>query len=64
MVGVQDQHTEVPRAFVTLHPGFATGQKTAEDIQGFVGQRVSDHKQLRSGVVFGKTVLRLLPGKI
>lgn len=64
MVGIQDLGTEVPRAFVALLPGTEADQKTAEDIQDHVKQRVSDHKQLRGGVVFVKTVPRLLSGKV
>jgi 4-coumarate--CoA ligase len=58
------QDTEVPRAFVALRPGVEDRQKTAGDIQDYVKQRLSDHKQLRGGVVFVDSVPRLLSGKI
>lgn len=64
VVGVQGQDTEVPRAFVALRPGIETDDKIAEIIQDFVKRRVSDHKQLRGGVVFVDTVPRLLSGKV
>ncbi|KAG9966462.1 acetyl-CoA synthetase-like protein, partial [Aureobasidium melanogenum] len=64
VVGNLHQETEVPRAFIALCPGVEASQKTAEDIQGYVKQRVSDHKQLRGGVVFIESVPRLLSGKV
>jgi 4-coumarate--CoA ligase len=64
VIRVVAQDTEVPRAFVALHPGVEECQQTVEDIQDHVKQRLSDHKQLRGGVVFVKTVPRLLSGKV
>ncbi|KAI4717602.1 acetyl-CoA synthetase-like protein [Aureobasidium sp. EXF-10727] len=64
VAGVVVQDTEIPRAFVALRPGAEDCQKTADDIQDYVKQRVSDHKQLRGGVVFVEAVPRLLSGKV
>ncbi|KAI4853312.1 acetyl-CoA synthetase-like protein [Aureobasidium sp. EXF-8845] len=64
VIGVVAQHTEVPRAFVALHPGLKSCQQTVEDIQDHIKQRLSDHKQLRGGVIFVETVPRLLSGKV
>ncbi|KAG9951420.1 acetyl-CoA synthetase-like protein, partial [Aureobasidium melanogenum] len=64
VAGIQAQDAEVPRAFVALRPGVNADEQTVEEIQGHVKQRVSDHKQLRGGVVFVKSVPRLLSGKI
>ncbi|KAG9596126.1 acetyl-CoA synthetase-like protein, partial [Aureobasidium melanogenum] len=64
VVGILHQKTEVPRAFITLRPGVEASQKTAEDIQGYFKQRVSDQKQLRGGMVFVDSVPRLLSGKV
>jgi 4-coumarate--CoA ligase len=64
VAGVKAQDTEVPRAFVALRPGVESCTKTAEDIEDYVKQRLSDHKQLRGGVVFVETVPRLLSGKV
>ncbi|KAH0371408.1 acetyl-CoA synthetase-like protein, partial [Aureobasidium melanogenum] len=64
VVGIQNQETEVSRAFVALRPGVNANGKTTEDIQEFVKRRVSHQKQLRGGVVFVETVPRLLSGKI
>jgi 4-coumarate--CoA ligase len=64
VTGVVADDTEVPRAFVALRPGVEDRQKTAEDIQDYVKQRLSDPKQLRGGVVFVDSVPRLLSGKI
>ncbi|CAD0090117.1 unnamed protein product, partial [Aureobasidium vineae] len=64
VAGVVAQDTEIPRAFVALRPGADDCQKTADNIQDYVKQRVSDHKQLRGGVIFVETVPRLLSGKV
>ncbi|CAD0114556.1 unnamed protein product [Aureobasidium uvarum] len=58
------QDTEVPRAFIVLRPIADDSQEIADDIQDYVKQRVSDHKQLRGGVVFVEAVPRLLSGKV
>jgi 4-coumarate--CoA ligase len=64
VIGVAAQDTEVPRAFVALRPNVEDCQQTVEDIQDYIKQRLSDHKQLRGGVVFVETVPRLLSGKV
>ncbi|KAG9698234.1 acetyl-CoA synthetase-like protein, partial [Aureobasidium melanogenum] len=64
VAGIQAQDTEVPRAFVALRPDVDTNEQTAADIRGHIKQRLSDYKQLRGGVVFVKSVPRLLSGKI
>lgn len=64
VAGVRAHGTEVPRGFVALRPGIENGQGTAENIQDFVKQHLSDHKQLRGGVAFVETVPRLVSGKI
>jgi 4-coumarate--CoA ligase len=64
VAGVKAQDTEVPRAFVALRSGVESCTKMAENIEDFVKQRLSDHKQLRGGVVFIETVPRLLSGKV
>jgi 4-coumarate--CoA ligase len=64
VTGVVAKDTEVPRAFVALRPGAENCHETAEDIQNYIKQRLSDHKQLRGGVVFVDVVPRLLSGKV
>lgn len=64
VAGVKAGNTEVPRAFVALRPDIKNCQSTVEDIQDYIKQRLSDHKQLRGGVVFVETVPRLLSGKV
>jgi 4-coumarate--CoA ligase len=64
VTGVVAKDTEVPRAFVALRPGAEHCHETAEDIQNYIKQRLSDHKQLRGGVVFVDVVPRLLSGKV
>jgi 4-coumarate--CoA ligase len=64
VIGVVAQDTEVPRAFVALHPGIDGNQQTVEGIQDYIKQRLSDHKQLRGGVVFVESVPRLVSGKV
>lgn len=64
VAGVKAGDTEVPRAFVVLRPGVEDCQSTTEDIQDYIKERLSDHKQLRGGVVLVDTVPRLLSGKV
>ncbi|CAJ2499724.1 Uu.00g025770.m01.CDS01 [Anthostomella pinea] len=64
VVGVPAEETEVPRALVALKPHIQLGEVTESEIVEYLGQRVSDHKQLRGGVGFVEAIPRLLSGKI
>lgn len=70
VVGVADERAgEVPRAFVVRREGASL---TGKQVEEFVRQRVSQHKQVAGGVQFvdaipkaasGKILRRLLRGK-
>lgn len=64
VAGVKAGDTEFPRAFVALRPGIENCRSMADGIQDYIKQRLSDHKQLRGGVIFVETVPRLLSGKL
>jgi 4-coumarate--CoA ligase len=74
VIGIQDdeQHTEVPRAYVVASNGKNT-EKDAEEITKWLGEKVANHKRLRGGVRFideipksasGKILRRLLKDKV
>ncbi|XP_073964929.1 luciferin 4-monooxygenase-like [Choristoneura fumiferana] len=52
---------EVPRAFVALQPGASV---TAEELQKFVAERLSNPKHLRGGVRFVPEIPKNISGKI
>jgi 4-coumarate--CoA ligase len=62
VIGVYDeeQHTEVPRAYVVAN----RNQISAEEISRFVKEHVASHKQLRGGVVFAEAIPKSASGKI
>lgn len=65
VIGVQDeeQHTEVPRAYVVPAEG-KNGGKDAEDIVTWLHGKVANHKRLRGGVRFIDEVPKSASGKI
>jgi acyl-coenzyme A synthetase/AMP-(fatty) acid ligase len=59
VIGVEQEGTEVPRAFVVV------GKKISEDeIKSFVKSKVAGYKQLRGGVVFVDAIPKNASGKI
>ena len=65
VVGVYDeqQHTEVPRAYVVASQG-KTSEKDGEEIVNWLSERVAYHKRLRGGVRFIDEVPKSAAGKI
>lgn len=63
VVGITLEDNEWPRAYISLKEEYR-GQVTAKEIQDWISQRVSKHKQLVGGVVFIPEVPRLASGKI
>ena len=65
VIGVQDdeQHTEVPRAYVVAAGGKNT-DKDAEEIIQWLEEKVASHKRLRGGVRFIDEVPKSASGKI
>jgi len=59
VIGVEQNSTEVPRAFVVV------GKKISEkEIKDFVKSKVASYKQLRGGVVFIDAIPKSPSGKI
>ena len=65
VIGVQDeeQHTEVPRAYVVPADG-KNSENDAEEIVKWLGSKVANHKRLRGGVRFIEEVPKSASGKI
>ncbi|KAG5976206.1 hypothetical protein E4U55_007434 [Claviceps digitariae] len=66
VIGVwnDDQHTEVPRAYVVLRPDIQETETLAQDIVDWLGEKVSPPKRLRGGVRFVKEIPKSQSGKI
>lgn len=59
MIGVEQEGTEVPRAFVVV------GKKISkEEIKSFVKSKVASYKQIRGGVIFVDAIPKNSSGKI
>lgn len=56
-----DRSGELPRAYIVRKPDT---NLTAADIQEFIKERLSDHKQLRGGVVFVDQLPKSASGKL
>ena len=65
VIGVQDdeQHTEVPRAYVVAADGMNNDEDAAEIVK-WLGGKVANHKRLRGGVRFIDEVPKSASGKI
>lgn len=65
VIGVYDeeQHTEVPRAYVVASQG-KSSEKDAEEIVQWLAGKVANHKRLRGGVRFIDEVPKSAAGKI
>ncbi|GAB0134331.1 hypothetical protein EsDP_00002708 [Epichloe bromicola] len=66
VIGVwdNDQHTEVPRAYVVVRPDVQETDELAQDIINWLGERVGPPKRLRGGVRFVKEIPKSQSGKI
>lgn len=66
VIGVwdNDQHTEVPRAYVVVRPDVEETEELAEDMIGWLAERVGPPKRLRGGVRFVKEIPKSQSGKI
>merc|ERR1711988_1000213 len=63
VIGVQQDDTEVPRAYVVLAPP-AVGKVKEVDLAQFVEGKAAHYKKLRGGVKFVDSVPRSPSGKI
>src|SRR4051812_1813690 len=68
VIGVNDeqQHTEVPRAYVVVSQDkrAGAGEAEAKAIVEWVSKKVANHKRLRGGVVFVDEIPKSASGKI
>ncbi|KAG6001708.1 hypothetical protein E4U21_003886, partial [Claviceps maximensis] len=66
VIGVWDneQHTEVPRAYVVLRSDVQETESLAQEIIDWLGERVGPPKRLRGGVRFIKEIPKSQSGKI
>ena len=65
VIGVPDERTgEVPRAYIVKVNRKADDEKVAASIKDFLNERVSEHKQLRGGIVFLTEIPKSPAGKI
>ena len=53
---------ELPRAYIVRKPG--AEYLTENEVKNFIGERLSDHKQLRGGVVFVDQIPKSPSGKL
>lgn len=60
----EEQHTEVPRAYVVLKAGVEESEALAADIVEWLNARVGPPKRLRGGVRFVKEIPKSASGKI
>lgn len=65
VIGVNDeqQHTEVPRAYIVASQSNA-GESEAKNIVEWLGKKVANHKRLRGGIVFVDEIPKSASGKI
>jgi acyl-CoA synthetase (AMP-forming)/AMP-acid ligase II len=66
VIGLQDeeQHTELPRAYLVVSPGVDKTEATKKEIADWLHQRVAGHKRLRGGVYFVDQIPKSQAGKI
>jgi len=65
VIGVPDERTgEVPRAYIVKVNRKADDEEVAASIKDFLNERVSEHKQLRGGIVFLTEIPKSPAGKI
>lgn len=61
---MEEQATEVPRAYVTPAKGVEAGPALEKEIQEWLGKKVANHKKLRGGVKFVDEIPKSVSGKI
>jgi 4-coumarate--CoA ligase len=66
VIGVNDeeQHTEVPRAYVVASDKSKTNEKDGQEIVQWLAGKVANHKRLRGGVRFIDEIPKSAAGKI
>lgn len=66
VIGLQDeeQHTELPRAYIVLAPVNEKTEGTKKQIGDWLHKRVAAHKKLRGGIYFVDEIPKSASGKI
>ena len=52
VIGLDKDHTEIPRAYIVVAPGIRPSPDTANEIMKWMDSRVSHYKRLRGGIIF------------
>jgi len=63
VIGISQNDTEVPRAYIVLAPGWKD-RVSAADLITYVNAEVAEYKQLRGGVVFIDALPKSAAGKL
>lgn len=61
---LEEEHTEVPRAYVVLAPDVERSDATAREIMDWQAKHVANHKKLRGGIRFVDEIPKSAAGKI
>lgn len=66
MIGLysDEQHTELPRAYIVLSPGVEKSDATKGEILEWLHEKVASHKKLRGGIHFIDEIPKGTSGKI
>lgn len=64
VIGVDQEHTEVPRAYIVVPNGIERSPTTVNEIRTWVDAKVSSHKRLRGGIRFVDEIPKSAAGKI
>lgn len=64
VIGVEQDHNEVPRAYIVVAPGVDQSPATARDISSWMDAKVAHHKKLRGGIRFTDQIPKSATGKI
>ncbi|KAJ5407877.1 hypothetical protein N7509_001760 [Penicillium cosmopolitanum] len=64
VIGVDQEHTEVPRAYIVVPNGIEKSSTTADAIRTWMDAKMSSHKRLRGGIRFVDEIPKSAAGKI
>jgi acyl-coenzyme A synthetase/AMP-(fatty) acid ligase len=64
VIGVDQEHTEVPRAYIVVPNGIERSPATANAIRTWMDAKMSSHKRLRGGIRFVDEIPKSAAGKI
>lgn len=64
VIGVEQDHNEVPRAYIVAAAGVDKTPATAKEIINWMDAKVAHHKKLRGGIRFTDQIPKSATGKI